>query len=215
MTETLVSPMAGTHSQHVTSEVMSLALDDLLDTADRRQFDLHLQGCDLCRSQWTKWQHISNVMQMEPFVGPAPGFALRLNQRFYQQQQRRERMLGGIVLIGGTLAIWTLLVLGLLLSTSVWLTIQPEARVDTIQYLGFGGQLVALLINNLSTLRSAVLALAPSPATIVVVGFALAIAGLIWIKLVFYRSLPPNGYASHASPGSTNGFRTAQDRSRR
>lgn len=210
MSEAMTARPQETYDYHVSTDVMSLALDGLLDPAERRQLDEHLHGCEVCRGHWTKWQHISNVMQVEPFVGPAPGFALRLNQRFYQRQQRRERMLGGVVLIGGTLSIWTMLLLGLVLTTSVWLAVRPEARVDAIQYFGFGGQVIAVLVNNLSALRDALFDLVPSPAIVMVAGCVLAVAGLVWMKLVLFRTTPSSGLANSTTP-SNGSFHSSQD----
>lgn len=211
MSEAMTARPQETYDYHVSTDVMSLALDGLLDSAERRRFDEHLHGCEVCRGHWSKWQRISTVMQVEPFVGPAPGFALRLNQRFNQRQQRRERVLGGVVLIGGTLSIWTLLLLGLVLTTSVWLAVRPDARVEAIEYFGFGGQLIAVLINNLSPLRDALFALVPGPAVIMAVGCALAVAGLVWMKLVLFRSAPSNGLTGNAGASANGSFHASQD----
>lgn len=211
MSEAVTARLQETYGYHVSTDVMSLALDGLLDPKERHQFDEHLHGCEACRGHWTKWQHISNVMQVEPFVGPAPGFALRLNRRFNERQQRRERVLGGVVLIGGTLSIWTLLLLGLVLTTSVWLAVRPDARVEAIEYFGFGGQLVAVLVNNLSSLRDALFGLAPSPAVVIAVGCALAVAGLVWMKLVLFGGVSSHGFASNVTPSSNGSFHVSQD----
>jgi predicted anti-sigma-YlaC factor YlaD len=37
---------------HVSTELMSLALDGLLESGEQQEFDAHLQVCEACRGQW-------------------------------------------------------------------------------------------------------------------------------------------------------------------
>ncbi|MFN2166530.1 MAG: anti-sigma factor family protein, partial [Anaerolineae bacterium] len=58
--------MQGNHDDHLSSEVMSLALDGLLSPGELREFDQHLHSCVACSVRWTKWQQISRLLEVEP-----------------------------------------------------------------------------------------------------------------------------------------------------
>ena len=104
---------------------MSLALDGLLADAEQATFDQHLAACEPCRARWLKWQRISDVLWYEPFAGPAQGFALRVDSLVQHEQRRKERMLGGLVLVGGTVSIWAVMALSVAITVLVGLTVSP------------------------------------------------------------------------------------------
>lgn len=160
---------------HISPEAMSLALDDLLDTQERRAMKQHLEHCTECRAEWAVWQQISHMFQVEPFVGPASGFALRVDSRISRHQVRRERLLGGLLVVGGTASIWAILLLGVVLTTAFWLIISPEARLLAASFVVFGGKLAALLIDGVTGWRNATLGLVPIPVLALLTG-AIAIA---------------------------------------
>ena len=166
-------------NQHLSTESMSLALDGFLDEAERLFFDEHVQTCALCQGDWTAWQQLARLFQEEPFVGPAPGFALRVNRRLRAEQQRRERMLGGLVLVGGTLSIWSVLVAGATLATAIWLIVSPTARLQALEMVAYIGQLLALSANAVVTWRDALLTVLPMPILVVLLGACAAAIALL------------------------------------
>ena len=118
---------------HLSTEAMSLALDGLLDATEQQEFDAHLAACDICRAQWLKWRRISDVFRVEPFTAPASGFMLRVDQAVQRDEKRRERLWGGLVLVGGTLSIWTVLLMGLALTMTVGMTVFSGSQVDPLK----------------------------------------------------------------------------------
>ena len=202
--------MQGNHDDHLSSEVMSLALDGLLSPGELREFDQHLHSCVACSVRWTKWQQISRLLEVEPFMGPAPGFVLRVDQGLRQQERRRERMVGGVVLVGGTVSIWSILLLGVVLTTVVWLVATPAARLELIQYLAFGGQFLALGLRNLAAIRDAALEVLPGPGLALAICAVLTVALFVWIRLVFSgdtrRSEMSNGTGQGSRQADGNGL---------
>lgn len=188
---------------HLSTESMSLALDGLLDTTEQQEFDAHLSVCDTCRAQWLKWRRISDVFRVEPFIAPAPGFMLRVDQAVQRDEKRRERLWGGLVLVGGTLSIWTVLLMGLALTLTVGMTAFTGAQVDPLDYLGIGGQAVAVLLQSLITIRDGLLALLPGPALTVALAATLGVLALIWLRLVRSSGRRP-GASENQAPASTN-----------
>jgi hypothetical protein len=187
---------------HVPSEIMSLALDGMLEPDEHQWFETHLSACEVCTGEWLKWRRISNALQAEAFVAPAPGFMLRVDQSIRSDETRRERLWGGVVLVGGTLAIWTLLLMGLALVLGVGTTLFPEMRLGLLEYFGFSGQALALIWRNLGTLRDGLLALLPGPAMMVAVAVVLAVLTLIWLRLA--RSTGRRSVTSGRQPSTHN-----------
>ena len=86
---------------HISTVAMSLALDGFLDHKERRQIDQHVLACAACAARWATWRHLDDVLQTEPLVGPAPGFAARVDRKLADRQKRRERWLRGLRRTGG------------------------------------------------------------------------------------------------------------------
>ena len=173
-----------THDDY--SELMSLALDDLLSAEQQRRLDQHLVDCAACQMSWARWQRIAHLLTVEPFAGPPQGFALRLDQSLQRDEQRQERILAGLVLAGGTLTVMALIALGTLLTTALWMAVSPSARTQLVETLGFAGQFAALLAQNLTTLRNTVAVMMPDPVVMLVVCTALITASALWVRLVFF-----------------------------
>lgn len=173
--------------QHISAESMSLALDGLLGGAERLSFDEHLQTCSACRVDWTTWQDLARLFQEEPFVGPAPGFALRVNRHLSARRQKRERMLGSLVLVGGTLSVWSVLVAGVILAIAIWLVINPTARVQMLEMLAYAGQLLALAASNSLLLRDTLLRFLPMPVLLALLGACAAAIALFSARLAPQR----------------------------
>lgn len=201
---------------HVSSVAMSLALDNLLEGAELQDFRNHLAHCQSCRQRWQRWQSFSDVLQVEPLMGPRPGFVVRVDERLRRRQKRSEQWAGGLVLVGGTLSIWALLVAGLALTALIWSILNPVVRVIALQYVGFVGQFIGLVVGNLGNLSHSAVAGMPAQALFLVFGFVLLLGLVVWVRLIpasqsaqrtFARNSAPAREAEHR-PG--NGHRTAQ-----
>jgi hypothetical protein len=185
-------------AMHVSSEMMSLALDHMLDGAAEVAFEQHISACNQCQAEWSKWQRISLVFGEEPFAGAAPGFPLRFAATLQREQRRKERMLGGLVLVGGTVSIWTIVALSIAGALAAWLAFTPDARWQVTQTFGFGAQLVELLLRNLAPLRDSVVAVLPGPGMFVASLLALLALMAVWARLVLWNREQPTRAASPA-----------------
>jgi anti-sigma factor RsiW len=168
------------------TDLMSLSLDGMLSLEEQQHLDQHLSACPTCQVTWSKWQRISHVLTVQPFAGPPPGFAVRLDNALQRREQRHERVLAGWVLAGGTLTVLALIILGTALTTGLWMASAPAARVQLVETLGFAGQFGALVFQNLAAIRDGVAALLPDPVLMLVSALALITAAAIWVRLVFY-----------------------------
>ena len=151
---------------HLSTEHLSLALDEMLDTGERQAFDNHVQACEACRRQWLAWSRISDTLQVEPFSAPAPGFMLRVDQAIQRDEKRRERLWGGVVLVGGTLSIWTVLLIGLALALTVGITVIPGARPSCRSMLEVAGGGAGPYAGPHDDSETGLLALLPGPAPV-------------------------------------------------
>lgn len=182
--------MMNEHS--VFSESMSLALDGLLADAEQETFDQHLAACEPCRTRWLKWQRISDVLWVEPFAGPAHGFALRVDSLVQHEQRRRERMLGGLVLVGGTVSIWAVAALSVAITVLVGLAVTPGARWQIAEYFGFGSQAMAVVVRSVAALRDSLLTM-PGPGVLAAALCVLVALMALWAWLVFWNNRGQQG----------------------
>jgi len=189
---------------HLSTESMSLALDGLLESTEQEGFDAHLSECEICRAQWLKWRRISDVFQVEPFTAPAPGFMLRVDQAVQRDEKRRERLWGGLVLVGGTLSIWTVLLMGLALTMTAGMTVLTGVPLNLAEYLGLGGQAAAVLVQSLTTIRDGLLATLPGPAVSIGLAAVLAVLALIWLRLVRSSGRRSDASGNQASASTNN-----------
>ncbi|MCB0201999.1 MAG: zf-HC2 domain-containing protein [Caldilineae bacterium] len=183
----MVEHMDVLDEHEIFSESMSLALDGMLADAEQAAFDQHLAACEPCRTRWLKWQRISDVLWVEPFAGPAPGFALRVDDLVQREQRRKERILGGVVLVGGTVSIWMVAALSVAITVLVGLAIAPGARWQIAEYLGFGSQAVAVVVRSVTALRDSLLTM-PGPGGLVAALCVLVALMALWVWLVFWNN---------------------------
>lgn len=191
---------------HISTVAMSLALDGYLDPQEQRDFYRHLQHCQECHDQWLMWRQLGDMLQVEPLLGPAPGFAARVTQRIASHDRRRERVLGGLVLVGGTLLIWSLVVLGAALTSSVWLAANPSAQIQALEFLGYVGQFVAVIVSNLTSLRDSVLGGVPALPALALFSLAFLATAWLWVKLV-----SPGWAGAIGVNGTVTGFGRRQE----
>lgn len=194
---------------HVDTVTMSLALDGLLEPEERLQFDQHVLACASCAARWSIWQRLDTVLRNEPLIGPAPGFIARVDRRLIERQKRRERWLGGLVLVGGTMSIWAVLAAGAVLYLIGWLWLNPGARLQVLELLGFGGQFLSVLVNTLYAWRTSLLTSIPGPLLVAFGGALLMAMALVWLRFI-----PPSHSQTltGASAGNLNVGYTSVDR---
>ncbi len=175
------------------SELMSLALDGLLQEADLRRLHEHLATCPACRAEWQAMQQVSALFDQAAPVGPPLGFALRVDRRLEEKLRKRRRTFGGIAMLTGSLSLATVTVaavgiiaLGVLAWS--WLGMQPAVQQGTgavsqiASGVGLVGKGVSLFLRDL-LLRYAVPIL-----LVLCTGLVALMAG--WVLLFVRR---PNG----------------------
>ena len=96
--------------------LISLALDGMLDSEEKKQLDLHLDQCSGCRAQWVLWQAIDDRLRAAPVPVPAPGFSRSVAQRLAQQERLRNLRIG-VMLTVFTLLVWSLGLVGVCVLT--------------------------------------------------------------------------------------------------
>ncbi len=123
------------HGEEMTA-LMSLALDNLLEEAERQGLDQHLATCSLCRSEWAAMQQLSAMFEASPLVGPPLGFAIRVERRLEEQDKKQRQVFGGLALFtsslslaGMTVAAALMLVMGIVAWR--WLDLSPSVQQST------------------------------------------------------------------------------------
>lgn len=97
------------HSEYLM--LISLALDGMLDSDEKRRLDGHLEQCSGCRGQWLLWQAIDDKLRAAPIPVPAPGFSRSVAQRLARQERLRNLRIG-VILTVFTLIVWSLGLVG-------------------------------------------------------------------------------------------------------
>jgi len=164
---------------------MSLHLDGLLSSQEARELQEHIQACDECHRQWEALCWASSVLEAEPAVAPAPGFAERVTGRIQKQEALlRQRSIARVIL--GSVGLW--LVLGLTLLLTLVLIWRPSPHMLLIDVMLPVGRSVlsttAVLSRAISSVLHVLAAQTFSPVALgyASVGFLLAI---VWARALF------------------------------
>jgi len=167
------------------SQWISLYLDGLLNEEQVARWQEHLAHCEACREEWESMRWVSSVLEAEPAVSPAPGFATRVSMRLQQREVRRRRFYGSLGLVVGTAGLWAAAAIALLLLLLVlW---QPLIRVLALEVAPslLEASWATLLVLG-KALGSVVHALSKQPTWLLLPVYAiltLAIT-LLWTRLV-------------------------------
>ncbi len=187
------------HNQRA-SELMSLALDGLLDASDERWLKQHLASCPVCQVEWKAMQQVSALFEQASMVGPPLGFAIRVERRLEETAKKRRRAFGGIAVLtsslslaGMTIGVVMLIVLGFVLWH--WLGPLPAVQqgTDAVSQVASGMGLVGKGAN----LFLKDLLLRYGPLLILLIGTGLVVLTGIWTWLFVKRpgNRHRNGYA--------------------
>lgn len=71
--------------------LMSLALDEQLNAAERSRFETLLTEHEELAQTWNAWQRIDHELAATPAIAPASGFVQRFEARLAQQEQQRHQ----------------------------------------------------------------------------------------------------------------------------
>ena len=166
------------------SELMSLRLDGLLDSATQEGLDQHLASCQPCEEEWRVLCELSELFQCAPLSVPAPGFAARVTHRVAETRARQELRRGAFFLSGGLLLLLLLTLpslvgMGMLigdLSSPTLINTGISALTALLSALRSVGDAVALLLSASLSTPAAVLA----PAYIAIA----LVTMFVWVHLM-------------------------------
>ena len=71
--------------------MMTLALDGLLDEAERAQFEEYQAQHPALAALWSEWQGLDRKLDLMPHAEPVPGFVSRFESRLAQQEAQQQR----------------------------------------------------------------------------------------------------------------------------
>ena len=110
------------------TELMSMALDNLLEGDDQQRLAAHLAACPICEAEWSAMQQVSLMFEDAPMVGPPLGFAVRVERQLDERSKKRRRVFGGLAVLtsslslaGVTVAVLALIVFGVV----AWRSLGP------------------------------------------------------------------------------------------
>jgi len=166
--------------------LMSLSLDGMLSPEDQRALDGHLPDCDECREEWERWQQVDALLVSARLLSPAPGFSDRVTEQVERRGQSRRRVLGRALLVGGSLSLWGMVSLSLVVAGLLWMVSDPSMAVYfahiLTQLLSAGSLLVKAFLMGMESMTSP--AVWPWAASYLCVVLALT---ALWVRLVRRR----------------------------
>jgi len=167
------------------SESMSLHLDGLLGQDQALQLQRHLGQCEDCHQEWEVMSQLSALLQAEPAAAPVPGFEARVTLRVQQRAVHQRRLYSGVGLCIGSLGLWILAALSLLLVfLAIW---YPVIRVAVLDVgISLLNDILSLVLTLGKALWSAVHALSTRPTWLFLSGYALLALTLamLWTRAV-------------------------------
>jgi anti-sigma factor RsiW len=187
------------HGEEMTA-LMSLALDDLLEDAERQELDQHLAACSVCRSEWAAMQQVSALFESTPQVGPPLGFAVRVERRLEEKTKKQRQVFGGLALFtsslslaGMTVAAVLMMVMGI--AAWRWLDSSPAVQQGTqtvsqvASGMGLVGKGASLFLGDLLLRYGAPLVI------LLGLGLAVLLGAWVWLFLKRPGNTRHNGFA--------------------
>jgi anti-sigma factor RsiW len=124
-------------------ESMSAGLDDQLSDAEHRRLQAHLKACGECRHEMEVLQGVDRMLASAAMVSPEPGFVKRFQDRLSARRNRRQGLIGLVLLTALTVSL-LLVAVGSLAASGLWawqgsVVTAPKFLgpiVDTVAVLG-------------------------------------------------------------------------------
>ena len=170
--------------------LMSLALDGMLNSGDRRRMEEHIQACAACRAEWQAMTQVAALLESSPAVGPPLGFAIRVERRLEEQSKKKKRVFGGVAALTGSLSmagatVAAILVIVLGFAAWRWFDASPSIQqgTQTLTHVASG---VGLVGKGASFFLGDLLLRYGAP-LVVVLGIGLVVLLAIWAWLLVKR----------------------------
>lgn len=120
------------HSEYLM--LISLALDGMLESDEKKRLDGHLEQCSGCRGQWLLWQAIDDRLRAAPVPVPAPGFSHSVARRLARQERLRNLRMGAMLTVFA-LVVWSLGLVGVCVLAGGIVYTNLERLAETGLYL--------------------------------------------------------------------------------
>lgn len=172
------------------SMLMSMDLDGLLDAGDKHQLQRHLACCPTCQAEWLGMRQVSALLGDADLIGPPLGFAVRVERRLDEKARRRQRMLGGLAVVTGSLSLAGTTVAA---TTAIVLVLVVWLWPGSLNLLQPGGSPVSQLASSIGQLgKGMTLLLKDLFVTfgiplLLVAGTALTVVSSVWVWLFSRR----------------------------
>jgi anti-sigma factor RsiW len=170
--------------------LMSLSLDGMLSEEERQEFEAHLARCAQCQSEWERWQSVDVLLKSEPVRSPTPEFSAGVLDRLAQRSRRQRRLVGGALLVGGSLSAWGMVVMALAMAAFLWILSDPAVAIHVAHV---GSQVLAavgVLVTAARLALAGVLNQGIWPWLAIYFGVVLALTSL-WMRVVRRRPSRP------------------------
>ncbi len=180
------------------SEMMSMALDGLLDPNSLQEVEEHVATCPTCGQKWQSMQRASRLLAASEMPGPPLGFSTRVERELAAGATHRRRVFRGLALLTGSLSMAAMtmavsVVVGLGIAGWRWLSTQPVVQQESgvisqlISGLGLLGRTASLFLGDLLVHYGVPVAL--------VLGLTLSLLASLWGWLLSRQKTHRNGYA--------------------
>lgn len=127
------------HIQEEFGLLMSMALDELLDSSEQAEFDFYLATYPTLAREWQDWQAMDMQLKSTPAVEPPADFLFNFEMRLVQLERRRK-LWWGMAFGGMAVVLWVAIMVGVaslgafvLLGQPAWLTqaVHSLAQIST------------------------------------------------------------------------------------
>lgn len=137
--------------------LMSLALDDLLDSDEQETFDAYLASYPTLADEWLDWQALDAQLQSAPAVAPPTDFLLNFEAKLVQREHRRH-VWWGFAFGAMAMTLWLAVMVGVVSLGAFVLFGQPEWLTQLVHYLAYISANVSSWITATSAAVNAVAA---------------------------------------------------------
>jgi hypothetical protein len=161
------------------SELMSLEIDNRLNSAEQQCLEGHLAACESCRDEWAFMRRMNALLVGAKRVQPPPGFTAHVMARIQQRILWNKILRGGSLVLVFSLLIATILsVIVIMASPALFPFIQTPFIKTVIAFFTRSNGLMLVCGNAIRAILSAVF---NSNFPFIVIGYLMvAIVLVIW-----------------------------------
>ncbi len=177
------------------SLLMSMALDDLLDSAEQAEFDSYLATYPTLADEWQDWQMLDIELKAAPSVQPPADFMLNFEMRLLHHERQRK-LWWGMAFGSMAVVLWVAVLVGVASLGAFVLFGQPAWLTQAVHSLAYVSANVGVWVTAASSAFASVVGTQQAAGLAMVYILVSTAMVVSWVYFLRHSTRPANLTAS-------------------